>query len=252
MNWIQKIWLCRKAGGVVIVIAWLVTLFSCMQQVIWEEGEEITRYVRTVDYDTIEFRGIFDVLLVPDTAAFVKITCGENLINYVRTHQKRGYIEVSETGRMNWTRSYKRTFVEMHFSRIHHICIHEGVKMTSKGIVKTPFLSVWDNSGVSETDLKVECTGFKLSVSDDNFGIYRISGNARFTCLEPDGSAHFRMADLVTDSCHISHKGIGDCQVNVTRVLQGEISSTGTVLYKSYPSLLVNLRKGQGRLIAQP
>jgi len=230
----------------------LITFSSCMQRVVWDEGEEVTRMVSTVNYDTIEFRGIFDVLLVQDTTEFVMISSGENLINYVRTHQRKGYIEISETARMNWTRSYKRTFIEMHFTQIHHICIHEGVRMSTSGAVKSPFLSIWDNSGVSETDLEIDCGGFKLSVSDDNFGIYKVRGRAGYTCLEPDGSAHFRMEKLVTDSCHVHHKGIGDCYVNVKRVLEGEISGKGTILYRNYPSLRVNVTTGSGKMVLMP
>jgi hypothetical protein len=235
-------------------IVWmiLVAFSSCMQPVIWEEGEEVIRYVRTVDYDTIEFRGIFDVLMVQDTTAFVKITCGENLISYVRTHQRKGYIEVREDDRMNWTRNYKRTFVEMHFTRIHHICIQKGVRMVTSGPLKSQFLSIWDISGISETDLEINCSGFKLSVCGDNSGIYKISGKADYTCLEPHGSAHFMMGNLLTDSCHIQHKGTGDCQVNVTRVLEGEIVGKGTIQYKNYPGLQVNLIPGKGRVISQP
>jgi hypothetical protein len=224
-------------------------LISCSKEVIWDEGEVAIRTVRTVKYDTIEFRGIFDVLLVQDTIDFVNIFCGENLINHVRTHQKRRYIEISESSEMNWTRNYKRTLVEMHFTQISQIYIHEGVSMKSSAPVKSPFLSIHDYSGVSEIEIEVDCSGFALSVLRDNFGIYKINGTSGYTRLESDGSAHFRTENLVTDSCHINHNGIGDCYVNAKRILEGNITGIGRLFYKNYSSLLVNIENNKGKII---
>jgi hypothetical protein len=228
-----------------------ITICSCMKTIIWDEGAETTRSVRTVDYDTIEFRGIFDVLLVPDTTNYVNILCGINLIDKVRTFQKRKYIEISETPEMNLTRSYKRTFVEMHFTQISHIFIHEGVHMKSSAPVVSPFLSIWDDSNLSEIDMEIICSGFALSVSPENFGIYKISGTSGYTFLEPDGSAHYQMENLAADSCHVNHKGIGDCYVNVKNVLEGQITGKGRLLYKNNPSLRVNIDNHNGKCIPQ-
>jgi hypothetical protein len=227
----------------------VITFYSCMQTIIWDEGEEAIRTVRTVNYDTIEFRGIFDVLLVQDTTDFVNIFCGENLIHHVRTYQKKRYIEISESSEMNWTRHYKRTFVEMHFTQLSQIYIHEGVSMKSAVPVKSPFLSIRDFSGVSDIEVEIDCSGFALSVSKDNFGIYKISGTAVYTCLEPDGSAHFRTENLVADSCHINHQGIGDCYVNAKRILEGNITGKGRLYYKNYPSLRMNIENNKGKII---
>jgi hypothetical protein len=224
-------------------------LISCSKEVIWDEGKEAIRTVRTVKYDTIEFRGIFDVLLVQDTISFVKIFCGENLINHVRTHQKKRYIEISESSEMNWTRNYKRTFVEMHFTQISQIYIHEGVSLKSSAPVKSSILSIRDFSGVSEVEIEIDCSGFALSVSKDNSGIYKINGTAGYTRLEPDGSAHFRTENLVTDSCHVVHKGIGDCYVNAKRILEGNITGKGRLYYRNNPSLLLNIENNTGKII---
>jgi hypothetical protein len=232
-----------------VIIVLVIACYSCMQTVIWDEGEVAVRTVRTVNYDTIEFRGIFDVLLVQDTIDFVNIFCGENLIDHVRTYQKKRYIEISESSEMNWTRSYKRTLVEMHFTQISQIYIHEGVSIKSLAPVKSPFLSIRDNSGVSDIEIEIDCSGFALWVSRDNFGIYKINGTAGYTCLEPDGSAHFRTENLLTDSCHINHNGIGDCYVNVKRILEGNIAGKGRLLYRNKPSLWLNITNYNGKII---
>jgi hypothetical protein len=238
----------KKIKSLALVVI-MITLYSCMQTVIWDEGEEAIRTVWTVNYDTIEFRGIFNVLLVQDTTDFVKIFCGENLINHVRTHQTKRYIEISETSEMNWTRSYKRTMVEMHFTQISQIYIHEGISIKSLSPVKSPFLSIRDNSGVSDIDIEIDCSGFALWVSQDNFGVYKISGTAGYTCLEPDGSAHFRTENLVTDSCYVNHLGIGDCYVNAKSILKGSITGKGRLFYKNNPTLRVNIENNAGKII---
>jgi hypothetical protein len=238
----------KKITSILLFVI-LITFYSCMQTIIRDEGEETIRTVRTVNYDTIEFRGIFDVLLVQDTVDFVNILCGENLINHVRTFQKNRYIEISESSEMNWSRDYKRTFVEMHFTQISQIYIHEGVSLKSSAPIKSVFLSIRDNSCVSDIDINIDCSGFALAVSKENFGIYKVNGTVGYTCLEPDGSAHFRTENLVTDSCHVTHRGIGDCYINTKRTLEGSITGKGRLFYKNNPSLRVNIQNNHGKII---
>ena len=189
------------------------------------------------------------MVLIQDTSEFVKITCGENLINRIRTRQKPGYLEITGYSGANWTRSYQRPLIELHFSQLHNMCIYEGVKMVTQGPVKSGFLSVWDVSNVSELDLEIECSGFQLSVSEDNFGIYRIKGKAAYSFLEPDGSAHFRTESLQTDSSYVNHKGIGDCYVNARKVLEGELYRDGTLFYKNYPELRLKVKNSKGKIL---
>ena len=226
-----------------------VFLISCSKEVVWSAGEKTSRTVPLNPYGIVKINSNFDVLLVQDTTCFAMITCGKNLIERVKITQEADNIELSEFTDMNWTRSYQRTRIELHFKQLQFIEINDCVKMESKGAWKEPLISLWVNSDLSEMYIQVECNQFKLSVSDDNFGIYRVSGVTGSSCLEPNGSAHFRMENLETDSCHVVHKGIGDCYVNVKRILEGNITAKGRLYFKNNPFLRMNIENKKGKII---
>ena len=224
-------------------------VYSCFRNVIWDAGDEETRQEALSEYHYLDIRSIFDVILVQDTVCFIKITCGTNLIDRVKVSQKSDTLELKEMTDMNWTRSYRRTLIELHFNRLRHIHIEKGVNITSAIPIISPLFSIWDDSDLSELDLLLDCTDFKLSVSEDNFGIFTIHGKTKSSCLELDGAAHFRTEQLQADSCYIEHKGIGDCYVNAQRVVQGKIFENGRLYYKFYPGISVNVENLHGRLI---
>ena len=224
-------------------------LISCSKEIIWNAGEDLTRTITLDPYNVIEINSIFDVQLVQDSNDFVKITCGRNLMDRVKVNQNAEVVEISEFSDMNWTRSYRRTLIELHFKELQQIHINDCVKMESKGPFKGQFISVWVTCDLSEVDLQVLCDHFYIMVSEDNFGIYKVSGVTGSSSLELQGTAHFRMENLETDSCHVLHKGIGDCYVNVRNLLKGEITGKGTLLYKTNPALKVQVNTEKGKVI---
>jgi hypothetical protein len=224
-------------------------LISCSKDMVWEAGKDVTRTVPLNPYSIVKINSIFDVLLVPDTACFAAITCGKNLIERVTITQEADNIELSEFTDMNWTRSYQKTRIELHFRQLQFIEVNDCVTLESRGALKVPLLSLWVNSDLSEVDIQVVCDQFKLSVSEDNFGVYRVSGATGSSCLEPNGSAHYRMEHLETDSCHVVHKGIGDCYVNAKRILEGNITAKGRLYYKNNPFLRMNIENKKGKII---
>lgn len=224
-------------------------LISCSKEIIWNAGEELTLTITLGPFSTVEFNSIFNVLLVQDTCDFVKITCGRNLMDRVHVNQEEDNVEISEYSDMNWTRSYRRTIIELHFKQLQFITINDCVKMESKVPVKGSLISVWVTCDLSELDIRVVSDHFKLSVSEDNFGIYKVSGVTGSSYLEPEGTAHFMMENLETDSCQVLHHGIGDCYVNAKRVLEGKITNRGRLMYKYYPSLRVTIDNNQGTII---
>jgi hypothetical protein len=234
-----------------IVLLFIVSVFllaSCNNEVIWKAGVEETFKVKLENYSEIDVNGLFDVVLVQDTLTFARFTCGENLFGRVSVSQKGDVVTCSELTDMNWTRTYKRTRMELHFKELNLLIINTCSDIVSESTIKSSLLSIWDNSDVSQLDLSVDCTTFKLAVSKNNFGIYKIAGVTRNSALELDGSAHFRTENLIADSCNVFHNGIGDCYVNATRILAGELSQNGRLYYKYYPELIITVDTRKGKI----
>jgi hypothetical protein len=190
-----------------------------------------------------------DIRLVQDTVTFARVICGKNLIDRVKVTRKDSLITLYEYSDMNWTRSYRRSLIELHFKEINFITLNNCVNLKSLNTVKSRTLKIWDNSDVSEMDIYIRSDHFSLVVSEKSSGIFQVTGETGSSYLRPGGSTHFRLEAMLTDSCHVEHTGIGDCYVNVKRILEGKIAGKGRVLYTSYPSLTVNISNLKGKLI---
>ena len=226
-----------------------VIMISCFTEENWDAGKEVTRRINLESYQAIEINSVFDILLVQDTADYALVTCGTNLMDNIRIEQSGDRVQLSQNTGMNWARIYKRVVIELHFKTLTAIQINKSSFIETKKTVQSPELFIKDNSPVSETDINIDCTDFHLSVERDNFGIYTVEGTAKNCSLELDGSAHFKTGNLVSDSCYVNHKGIGDCFVNAKRVLSGIIVRTGSLMYYYYPTLKMEIENVNGKII---
>lgn len=224
-------------------------LASCFTEENWDAGTEMTRRINLQSFQTIDINSVFDFFLVQDTVNFALVTCGSNLMDNVMIQQKGNGLQCSQNIGMNWARTYKRTVIELHYKTLTSIQINKSSFIGTKNTFKGTEFSIKDNSPVSEIDIDIDCTGFRLSVERDNFGIYVVNGKTVSCGLELDGSAHFKTGNLLSDSCYVYHKGIGDCFVNTTRVLTGTILRTGSLMYYYHPSLKMQVENKNGKIV---
>lgn len=225
---------------------------SCLREVVWESGPAETRRVPLEAFSRMECNSVMDIRLVQDTVEYALITSGKNLIDRVTVSLKDSIVSLSEETDMNWTRSYRRTLVELHVRELRSITLNDCVNLQSLNMITSRTIMIWDNSDVSELDLKADCDLFSLMVSALSSGIYKVSGHTGRSILGSAGSAHFFLENLETDYCRVDHKSTGDCSVNVRKVLEGNIDGKGRILYKSYLSLLLLVRNINGKLVALP
>jgi hypothetical protein len=233
----------------IILIIFSISLTACLREEYWSAGKEVTKRFDLDDFNYIIVSGQFDVVLVQDTVNYALVTCGKNMLDRVRLIQHPDYLDLQQEPIKNITRSYDRTLLELHFVQLTTIELDNCTRMSSKLPVKCRSLSISDDSRLSELDIAVECTEFRLYVSLLNSGIYKIRGTAQNCGLELQGSAHFRLENLVSDSTCFIHRGIGDCYVNTRRILTGKIESKGALFYRAYPSLQLHIENNNGRIV---
>jgi hypothetical protein len=227
-------------------------LSSCLNEVVWESGPAETRRVPLEAFSRLECNSVLDVRLVQDTLEYALITSGKNLIDRVTVSLEDSMVSLSEETDMNWTRSYRRTLIELHVRELRTITLNNCVNLRSLNTITSRSIRIWDNSDVSELDLKTRCDHFSLIVSGLSSGTYKVSGQTGRSYLQPAGSAHFFLENLETDYCRVDHKSTGDCSVNVKKVLEGSIAEKGRILYKCYLSLSLLVRNINGKLVALP
>lgn len=225
-----------------------IMLAMCSEDPHWSAGQEVTRTIELAEFHTLEVNDIFDILLVQDSVNRAVVTCGQNNIDAIRMTIDQGVLALSQRTVMNWTSSYRHTLVELHFNGLSSVVMNSSAKIESSDTIRSPEFSVTDNTLLGELDLLVSCNLFRMTVPNENWGIYRVRGKALKSVFSLTGSAHFQTKELVTDSCDFFHSGLGDCFINARRIIKGTITRSGRVYYKNYPMLSVQIENKEGRI----
>jgi hypothetical protein len=221
-------------------------LVSCQK----DEGAWVEKKIELKDFSTVVFNDIFDILLVQDTVNYVIASSGENLIGNILFTENNGVLEFWQKAETNWNRSYRHTYLELHFENLNNVFVKNCINLKSADTLLLQNFAIDDHSELSEIDIKINCDNLSMAVYGENCGIYKVSGNAQNCALQLEGSAHFITDDLTVDSAYVLHNGIGDCFVNASKKLYGKILLDGVLKYKNHKGLDVNIQNKIGQLIA--
>lgn len=221
---------------------------SCWKSI----GDETSETRDLQAFSTLVIKDNIEVELIPDEQQEAEVTSGKNLLNFITTEVRNDTLFVMNENQCNNLRSREHfSKVKLHFSKIDKI-IFEGLNdlftqdtiladslvleaFNSHGnidiLFKGDYFSTIMQSGTSEVTAKGEVRRAYM---------YQISyGSTDYSQLKAtEGLVHSRT--------------VGDCFVNISNNFKVEIHGNGSVYYKNYPQLHIELKKrGTGKLLAQ-
>lgn len=225
-------------------------LLSCKDG-LFDSGPTITREVEiTGTFSTINFKNMFDVVLVQDTMDKVLVTCGKKLQSYVSIGVMDGILNCDQDTKYNWSRKYEKIKLEIHFIALSEISIHEPVNIKNKGILNGPTFTLVDYGKFSEVELTVDLGICGIYMTSDNFGYFKIKGKCGFADIWGWGSSLVRADSLAAVNCNVLQRGIGSVYVNVSNELTVSLEYSGNVYYTNTPaSIVIKEQKSTGQLI---
>jgi hypothetical protein len=201
-------------------------------------------------FSTLDFKSIFDVVLVQDTVNKILVTCGKNLQSYVSIGVSNDVLMLSQDTKFNWSRKYEKIQLEIHLTAIPNILIHEPVNLKSKSILKGDSFFLVDLGKVSEVDVTVDVNTCAVYMTFDNFGSFKVKGKCNYAEFWGWGSSIVRADSLIATNCDVLQRGIGNVYVNVTNQLSVSLNYSGNVYYTGNPAeIIIKEQKSTGQLI---
>ena len=225
-------------------------LLSCKDG-LFDSGMTITREIKIEQpFSTLDFKNIFDVVLVQDTINKVLVSCGKNLQSYVSVDVSNDVLIVNQDTKFNWSRKYEKIKLEIHLTAIPNILIHEPVNLKSKGTLKGDNFSLVDYGKVSEVDVTVDVNTCAVYMTFDNFGSFKVKGKCNYAEFWGWGSSIVRADSLIAGDCYVLQRGIGNVYVNVINQLSVSLNYSGNVYYTGNPAeIIIKEQKSTGQLI---
>lgn len=226
---------------------------SCRKDALFDAGKTTTREISiNDDFNGIEVKQMFDIVLANDTVNRIYVTCGENLQPQMDIYVKDGILYLDHHIKYNWSRNYEKTKLILRLNHFPRINVRKPEYITTLDTLKTNVFDYVDWEKFTEMDVTLNVTQCNIGMSSDNFGHYTIRGKATNATLWGWGSTFLYGEDMNIENCYIKHRGIGDLYVNVSNSLTVSLEATGNVYYKGNPTITIEQHLSTGKLIRLP
>ena len=188
-----------------------------------------------------------NVILVQDTAYYVRLEAGENLIDGITTRLDGGFLEIGNSNKCSWSRSYDQEVnAYVGFIDIDSL-YHQGYgSITSEGVLSTDQLDI---TILNNGDVNLEINALFCSANMHQAGDLILSGEAGWVEVWSSGVQWTRCSNLIANYFRIITKSTGDALVNTTDSIHAEISGSGNVYYSGSPTVVTSIITGTGSLI---
>ncbi len=218
----------------IILIAALIVINTIQAQKKIKGNGTLTSVTRTTsDYNTVNFAGSFDYVLVAGKEGQIKIEGEENLLRYIVTEVKNGNLSIKTEKNISLQTSRNHSIkITVPFETI------EGVSLAGSG-------EVWNESVISTTGFKVSVAGSgnaKLNLDVTSIdarvtgsGELDLNGKTNTLKVTLTGSGEFKGYNIDSKDVDIMVSGSGDAKVNCNGHLKAKVTGSGVIKYKGNP-----------------
>ena len=198
-------------------------------RVITQRREVAPGLVTITAFDNVDLR------LVQGPQTYAEVRAGENLIGDIEFTRKGNALEIANTSRCNWARSYDTPReVTLHLPRI------DNLFLRGQGNVSTMGSFVQDQAfchlvGAGDFDLNFQVR--YLYIDQYELGDFNLRGTADELNFTVGGSGRLFAQGLALKRCYfkMTRDSDGDAHVRPTDVLDGLVAGTGTLYYAGNP-----------------
>ena len=177
-----------------------------------------------------------DLTLVQDTATFAEVRAGKNLIDDITLTRKGNALEITNTSRCNWTRSYDNPRqVTLHLPYVNSLFLRGTGNVNTAGQWQQDTI-FFHLIGGGDFDLNVRATQIYLDCYE--IGDVHLRGTADAFNFTLGTEGRIFANGLTTKQCYFSMErdSNGDAHVRATERLGGTIAGQGTLFYSGNPA----------------
>lgn len=229
--------------GLYILVVLMLSVYSGCE-VFGERGDgKVTSETRILpSFTAIDVSGAFDVDITQGTTQSVVVETDGNLQKFVKTRVEGNTLQIETKDPISHSTCMK---IHLTVTDLKKIEISGAVDIRTNNKLTTESLDI-DGSGAA--DAKMELAVEKLTIDCSGGSKLKFSGTAKEVHLDASGAVDLFAFDLVAESVHIEISGAGKAEVNVSKILNAEISGAGSVRYKGNPEKVMSDVSGAGSI----
>ena len=229
----------------ILIVILVFCMYSCIEtsinldnsfKTISGKGPIVTKSLNLNEFNSIDFNGLKNIYISQGEVQEVKVVGQQNIIDNLRTKI------INETCVFEFEKGNYKNYECTIYVTIPNL---KKVNLSGVGDVfiksfknqKTIDLTLY---GVGDINFETFFNLEKLSVDLNGVGDVVCT---KFDGILPDlsvklrGTGDFKGFKMKTNKTTINHSGVGDCELNVTQELIGNLSGVGDIKYSGEPKL---------------
>lgn len=214
-------------------------------------GKQTTETRQLPPFSKIIVEKNVDVVLVPDTAEYVVVSCGDNLIDLIKTEVNGGMLSIANHNKCNWVRNLDTPIkAEVHVKKLAELYFKGSGSITCTDTLRNDNLLIdcYDASG--NVDLWVHNGWNVISQHTGNADV-KLQGWVATNTMFSGGNGFLDCRNLLTTTANVRHSGTGEFYVYASNELNVRIELIGNVYYFGHPPVINKTILSTGRLIEQ-
>ncbi|MBK5286579.1 MAG: DUF2807 domain-containing protein [Bacteroidia bacterium] len=237
----------------IFTIAFAIITPSCKKENIFDcfksTGDVVNERRSIESFTDVVVNDDLNVIFVQDSAFYIEVNAGENLIPLIITEIRDGKLLVENNNTCNWVRDYSIPInVYVHASTLRRIDFYGTGKISSQNTLTPDTIEV-NNRNTGDIELNVSAIEVyckqHVTPGDNTF-----TGNADYLYLYNASDGFAYCSGLAVNKATVINKGTGYSFVNACDKLDAEITSSGNIYYTANPVIQSTIT-GSGQLIHQ-
>lgn len=222
----------------------VLSLASC-QKILFNE-EERTRVISTGSFTSARIYGIYNLVIVQDSADRVVIT-GSNGIDEIEASVINDTLVVDDGN--GFSLNPGRNTLELHFRQLEYLVTADPVNLTTGNTI-TGMRFSWDGIGeIAEATLALDYNLVIICNSANTLGHINLSGKAETLVVFNRYGGSVFADSLICSYADITNESAGNVHVNASDYLTAYIWGPGNIYFHGDPITLIRGTKGTGNLI---
>jgi hypothetical protein len=231
----------------------LTTLTTCQKDHMLDcfksAGDEMTETRQAVEITSIQLDDNVDLIIHPNSAPYIKVTAGENLIDGIITELDGNKLYIRNENRCNWMRSFKNTYtVEVGMDKPASVVYYGSGDINCMDTIRTNEFNFDCTNGSGSINFITNTNTLNIRNHTGRTDIH-LKGKSQSTFIYINDVATCESLDLQSSKVYVTTKSTGDIQVNAIDELDVQILYNGSILYSGNPIVTHQVISGSGHLI---
>lgn len=228
-------------------------LFSCKKEnskdCLKSKGEEETRIIPISQVDSIFIGRRLNCFLVHDTANFVEVKAGKNLLNLIQVETNENALSINDLNKCNWVRDLSTwPTVTLHLNSFRVLSTLGTCNIKSLNQLKFSemIFDIYENNGSIELDVDLaELYVIQHTGTSD----VKVTGQVEWLRVYMAGISKGDYKGLDAANAELDQRSSANCEANVMSNIYVSIFNDGNVIVKGNPSIQKFTQLGKGELI---